>query len=202
MFAIPVVLLANIASGANAERVTVHDLLTNPDKYHEHNVIVRGCWDYGFETSHFFDPDQPDEVIWLEATEQDVEHPEDRKLMFLQQLYLMTGYFMYGTADGVTPRVDISDVELEIEGVFTNWDSLESTKIAQKKAEEEGKVLLFSAFGHFGGYPHLLTVKRVLSFRCLLEAPADTTEGEKKSNQSVDATPVTVPRDSGGSSED
>jgi hypothetical protein len=200
-FAIPVVFLANIASGAIAEHVTVHDLLANPDKYHEHTVIVRGCWDYGFETSHFFDPSKPDDVIWLEATEQDFEHPEDKKLMLLQQLYLMNGYFMYGTPESATPRVDISDVELEIEAVFTNWDSLESTKIAQKEAEKEGMELMFGAFGHFGTYNHLLSIKRVLWFRCILEAPADTIDGKKESKQAIDPTPDPGPRDLGGSSE-
>ena len=196
ILAFAVLSLSLAVKGEERERVTVAELLADPARYHEHTVIARGSWDCGFETSLFFDATHPDDVIWLEAAEQDVEHPEDKKLMLLQQLY-----HMHGCAESVAPQVDLSDIELEIEGVFTNWDSLESTKEAKQEAERERKKIIFGAFGHFGAYQQILRVTRVRWFRCRLESPADTGENNADAHQGVDPTSGNVPRNSGGSPE-
>lgn len=181
--ALAVLFVAVTANGAEPERVTVAQLLAAPAKYHEHTVIVRGSWDCGFETSHFFDATHPGDVIWLQAAEQDVEHPDDKKLMLLQQLY-----HMHGGPDSTAPRVDVTNLIVEIEAVFSDWDTLESTKKMKAEAAKDGKAIVFGGFGHLGACHQQLTVLRVLWFRCDCESPADP-DGVKKTgaNQSVES---------------
>src|SRR5882757_4779315 len=113
------------------ERVSIQQLLDAPATYHGHRVVVRGVWDFGFETSLLFDGKNEDKAMWVEVEKQEAEKPKDKNLMLLQQLFHLR------RESDATPAINVGLVEVELEGVFYDWPSMPETKAKLKKLKED-----------------------------------------------------------------